>query len=112
MGFALENFDLVGTWRDRDGDSPIDSTGQLADGTPIAGIADLRRALLDRSHAFLTNATQKLLVYALGRPVTYRDMPMVRAIVGRAEANGHRFSSLLLGIVESGAFRMRRREAS
>jgi cytochrome c551/c552 len=112
MGFALENFDLVGTWRDRDGESPIDASGQLADGTSIEGVADLRRALLDRSDAFMTTVTQKLMVYALGRPVSFRDMPTVRAIVRRADANGDRFSSLLLGIVESDAFRMRRRETS
>ena len=72
MGFALENFDLVGTWRDRDGEAPIDSSGQLADGTPINGPADLRNALLDRSDAFMTTVTEKLLIYALGRPVTTR----------------------------------------
>ena len=112
MGFALENFDLVGTWRDLDGEAPVDSSGQLADGTPLNGPADLRKALLSRSDAFMTTVTEKLLIYALGRPVHYADMPTVRAIVRRAAANDHRFSSLLLGIVESDAFQKRIKKES
>ena len=107
MGFALENFDLVGTWRDTDATIPIDSTGQLADGTPLKGQADLRKALLSRSEPFMTTATEKLMTYALGRPVHAEDMPAVRQIVRRAGANGNRFSALVLGIVESPSFRMR-----
>jgi hypothetical protein len=109
LGFSLENFDLVGTWREFDGPTPIDATGQLADGTPLAGPADLRRALLSRSGAFVTTATEKLLIYALGRPVNYHDMPTVRAIVRRAAANDNRFSSLMLGVIESAPFQMRRK---
>jgi hypothetical protein len=93
MGFALENFDLVGGWREFDGPSRIDSKGQLADGTPVGGPADLRRAVLSRSDAFMTTATEKLMTYALGRPVHDYDMPAVRAIVRRAGANNNRFSS-------------------
>ena len=107
MGFALENFDLVGQWRELDGPTPIDSTGQLADGTPVSGPADLRRAVLSRSDAFMTTATEKLLTYALGRPVHYvrhaggaRDRP---ARGGERQ----RFSSLVLGIIESDAFQKR-----
>jgi hypothetical protein len=108
MGFALENFDLVGTWRDREGEAPIDSSGQLADGTPLNGPADLRTALMDRSGAVMTTVTEKLLIYALGRPVDHAtDMPTVRAITRRAAANDNRFSSLLLGIVESDPFQKR-----
>jgi hypothetical protein len=107
MGFALENFDLVGTWRDREGDAPIDSTGQLADGTPLQGPADLRNALLSRSGPFMTTVTEKLLIYALGRPLDYTDMPAVRAIVRRAAAEENHFSAVLLGIVESDAFQKR-----
>jgi hypothetical protein len=107
MGFALENFDLVGTWRDREGDAPIDSTGQLADGTPLQGPADLRNALLSRSGPFMTTVTEKLLIYALGRPLDYTDMPAVRAIVRRAAAAENHFSAVLLGIVESDAFQKR-----
>jgi hypothetical protein len=104
LGFALENFDLVGAWREDDGGVPIDASGQLADGTPITGPGDLRRALLDRSDAFLTTATEKLLTYALGRAVHFDDMPAVRAILRRAAASDYRFSSLVLGVVESEQF--------
>jgi hypothetical protein len=107
MGFALENFDLVGTWRTLDSGAPIDTSGQLADGTPLRGVADLRQALLGRSDAVMKTVTAKLLTYALGRPVDYADMPTVRAIVRRAAANDNRFSSVLLGIVESDPFQKR-----
>jgi mono/diheme cytochrome c family protein len=107
MGFALENFDLVGGWREFDGPSRIDSKGQLADGTPVNGPADLRQAVLSRSDAFMTTATEKLLTYALGRPVHDYDMPAVRAIVRRAGTNNNRFSSLVMGIIESDSFQKR-----
>jgi len=107
MGFALENFDLIGEWREFDGPSRIDSTGQLADGTPVKGPGDLRRAVLGRADAFMTTATEKLYTYALGRPVHSYDMPTVRAIVRRAAANDNRFSSLVMGIIESDAFQKR-----
>jgi mono/diheme cytochrome c family protein len=107
MGFALENFDLIGAWRETEAGAPVDTTGRLADGTPLKGAADLREALLGRSDMIVTTATEKLLIYALGRPVHYYDMPTVRAIVRRAAANGNRFSSILLGIVESDAFQKR-----
>jgi mono/diheme cytochrome c family protein len=107
MCFALENFDLVGGWREFDGPSRIDSKGQLADGTPVSGPADLRQAVLSRSDAFMTTAAEKLLTYALGRPVHDYDMPTVRAIVRRAGANNNRFSSLVMGIIESDSFQKR-----
>jgi mono/diheme cytochrome c family protein len=107
MGFALENFDLIGQWRTMDGPGRIDSTGQLADGTPVNGPADLRRAVLSRSDTFMTTATEKLMTYALGRPMEYYDMPSVRGIVRRAAANDNRFSSLVMGIIESDAFQKR-----
>jgi hypothetical protein len=107
LGFALENFDLVGTWRDFDGPAPIDASGRLADGTAINGPAALRDALLSRSDAFVTTAAEKLLVYALGRPSEHTDMPLIRSIVRRTAGNGHRFSSLVLGIVESDPFQKR-----
>jgi len=107
IGFALENFDLVGTWRDVDGKSPVDASGQLVDGTKLNGPGDLRAALLSRSDAFVTSATEKLFTYALGRPVQYFDMPTVRAVVQRAAQNDYRFSSLVLGVVSSDAFQMK-----
>jgi hypothetical protein len=107
LGFSLENFDLVGAWRETDEGSPIDSTGQLADGTRIAGPADLRAALLSRTDAFVTTVTEKLLIYALGRPVHYYDRPQVRSLVRQAGANGNRFSAIVQGIVESDVFQKR-----
>ena len=104
MGFALENFDLIGEWREYDGPTKIDSTGQLADGTPVSGPKDLREAVLNRSDSFMTTAAEKLYTYALGRPVHSYDMPTVRGIVRRAAANDNRFSSLIMGIIESDAF--------
>src|SRR5688572_15324610 len=107
MGFALENFDLIGSWRETDGPAPIDATGQLADGTPLKGPADLRQAVLSRSEPFMTVVTEKLLTYGLGRPVHHYDMPTVRSNVRRANREGNRFSSLLMGIVESDSFKKR-----
>jgi hypothetical protein len=107
LGFALENYDLIGAWREMDGPAKIDSTGRLADGTPLAGPVDLRQAVLSRSGAFVTTATEKLFIYALGRPVHYYDMPLVRSVVRRASKDGNRFSALVLGIVESDAFQKR-----
>jgi hypothetical protein len=80
---------------------------RLADGTPLQGPADLRAAILSRSEMFVTTAAEKLLIYALGRPVHYYDMPAVRSIIRRAAADGYRFSSIVLGIVESDAFQKR-----
>ena len=104
IGFALENFDMVGTWRELDGKTPIDASGQLVDGTKLTGVADLRNSLLSRREMFVSTATQKLLTYATGRTLEYYDMPGVRAIVKQAAANDYRFSSLVLGIIQSDAF--------
>ena len=107
MGFALENFDLVGAWRESDGSLPIDASGQLADGTPIRGPVDLRKAIMSRGDAFVTTTTEKLLIYALGRPIHHYDMPVVRSIVRRAARDGNKFSALLFGIIESDSFQKR-----
>jgi hypothetical protein len=110
LGFALEGFDAVGARRLRDGAYPIDASGQLYDGTKVDGPVSLRRALVDRSDVFVRNFTQNLLTYALGRGVEYYDMPAVRSIARNAAANQNRFSSLVLGIVNSVPFQMRRAE--
>jgi hypothetical protein len=110
LGFALEGFDAVGARRIRDGAFPIDASGQLYDGTKVDGPVSLRRALVDRSDVFVRNFTQNLLTYGLGRGVEYYDMPAVRAIVRDAGAKQNRFSSLVLGIVNSVPFQMRRAE--
>jgi hypothetical protein len=107
LGFALENFDAVGAWRTRDGGAPIDPSGQLADGTSVDGVLMLRQALMKRSEVLVTTLTEKLMTYGVGRGVSYYDMPAVRAVVRAAARNNYRFSSLILGIVNSQPFRMR-----
>jgi mono/diheme cytochrome c family protein len=107
IGLTLENFDHVGKWRTADGKTPIDATAQLVDGTKLDGPLSLRRALLERSDVFATVATEKLLIYALGRAVQFQDMPAVRAIIRDAARDKYRFSSLVLGIVKSTPFQMR-----
>ena len=113
LGFALENFDGIGRWRDMDGPTPIDASGVLPDGTAFDGPVEFREALLDRSGEFVRTFAEKLMTYALGRPVQHYDIPAVRAILRDAAAEDHRWSSLVLGIVESPPFQMRRvREAA
>ena len=107
IGFALENFDAVGTWRTREAGGPIDASGELADGSKVDGVAALRRALVSHPDVFVGTLTEKLLTYALGRGLDYPDMPAVRAIVASASRDGYRFSSIVLGIVNSTPFRMR-----
>jgi hypothetical protein len=110
IGFALENFDLVGRWRELDGDARIDATAEMVDGTRLNGPASLRQALLDRSGMFVTVGAEKLMTYALGRTITAQDMPAVRAVVRGAAANDNRFSSLVLGVVKSAPFQMRTKD--
>jgi hypothetical protein len=112
VGFALENFDPIGAWRDRDGDSPIDASGTLVDGTRIDGAADLTQALLGHQVLFVTNVTEKLMIYALGRAIEPHDMPTIRAIVRQAQRQDLRFSSLILGIVQSPLFLQRMKAPS
>lgn len=107
IGFAMENFDAVGAWRTTDAGNPIDASGELADGTKIDGVVSLRNALVSRPDMFAGTLTKKLLIYALGRGLDYRDMPTVRAIVRDASRNDYRFSSLVLGVVNSTPFQMR-----
>ncbi len=106
IGLALENFDAVGTWRTEDGDSPIDASGVLVDGSKLDGVASLRESLLRRSDQFVRVVTEKMLTYALGRGVEYQDMPLVRSIVRDSAEGNYRFSSIVLGIVKSAPFQM------
>jgi hypothetical protein len=106
IGFALENYDLIGKWRDTDGGVPVNASGTLVDGTPLDGPESLRRALDGRRDAFVRNTAEKLLTYALGRRIEWFDMPAVRAIVAGA-APDYRFSSLVVGIVKSVPFQFR-----
>jgi hypothetical protein len=107
-GFALENFNSVGQWRDAGPDgAPVDTAGILADGTRVDGPIALRNAILSRPEAFVTTLTDRVLTYALGRGLEPADMPVVRRIVKKAAQNDYRFSSIIQGIVESAPFQMR-----
>ena len=120
-GFALEHFDAVGQWRTLDDTRPlpwvraegypaIDATGKLPDGTTFDGPAELKKALVSRPDRFVKTVTEKLMIYALGRGVEYYDMPSIRQIARDAQANDYRFSTLLMGVVNSEPFQMRRSE--
>jgi hypothetical protein len=106
IGFALENFDAVGAWRSDDAGSAVDASGELADGTKVNGVVELRHALLNRPESFVTAVTEKLMTYALGRGLDARDMPQVRAIVRNAKRDNYRLSSLILEVARSTPFRM------
>jgi hypothetical protein len=110
IGLALENFDVTGVWRTRDAGAVIDASSTMFDGSPLTGPADLRRALLTYSDAFVRNLTENLMTYAIGRRVEYYDMPAVRTIARDAARQGHRVSALVLGIVKSAPFQMSRAE--
>jgi hypothetical protein len=108
LGIALENFNAIGQWRDKDIDAgaAIDAGGQLSDGTPLEGPDDLRNALLVRREQFVQTFTENLMTFALGRGVKFYDMPRVRAIVRDASKQDYRLSAIVLGIVGSDAFQM------
>lgn len=107
IGMAMENFNALGQWRDKDidADTPIDAKGKLADGTPINGINDLRNYLVGHAPQFVQTFTENLMSYGLGRGLAYYDMPTVRAIVRDTAKDHYRFSSIVLAIVNSPAFR-------
>lgn len=110
IGLALENFDAIGRWRQKDYDTGtvIEASGEMAGGHAVKGPADVRRVLMTRPEQFVQTVTQKLMTYALGRPLEYHDMPTVRAVVREAAKSDDRFSALILGIAESPAFQMQR----
>jgi len=109
LGFALENFDAVGIYRtkDRIAGTPIDASGELPDGTKINGPDDLRKALTARPDQFVQTLTEKLMTYATGRAVSYRDMPTVRAIVRDSAKDNYRFSTIVMRIINSDQFQKR-----
>ncbi|MGH9332354.1 MAG: DUF1592 domain-containing protein [Vicinamibacteria bacterium] len=108
IGFSLENFDAVGAWRVKDSGFDVDPSGTLFDGTTLSGPVGLREHLLRSETLFIRNFTRHLLMFALGRVVQHYDMPAVRSIAAEAAGSEYRFSSLVMGIVESTPFRMRR----
>jgi cytochrome c553 len=111
LGLALENFDVTAAWRIKDNGVAVDSNGVLYDGTQISGPAGLREALLAHSESLIRNFTENLMQYGLGRRIEYFDQPALRAIVRKAAGNDYRFSSFVLGVVNSAAFQMSRADA-
>lgn len=107
-GFSLENYDAIGRWRLQDGTAALDVSGSLPDGSKFTGVDGLQKAVLARPELFASALTEKLMTYALGRGVEWFDAPAVRRVVAGAGANDYRFSSIILGIVESTPFEMRR----
>ena len=111
IGLALDNFDVTGRWRIRENGVPLDTQGELYDdGTPVTSPEDLRQALLQRPIPLVRTFTENLMAYALGRRIEYFDQPTIRAIA--AEADDYRVTSFILGVVNSGAFQMRRAETT
>ena len=107
IGFALENFDGIGLWRSTDENQPVDPKSTVYDNSQVDGPKTLREWILKNySHQFVEVASEKLLVYGLGRGVEYQDMPLVRSIAREADANGDRFSALVLSVVKSRPFQM------
>jgi hypothetical protein len=111
LGFALDHFDAVGKWRTADAGTAVDATGELPDGTRFGGLEGLRTLLLGRREQFVSTVTEKLLAYALGRAVEHYDLPAVRKIVRDAARSDYHWSAVILGIVNSVPFQMRRAES-
>jgi hypothetical protein len=112
LGFALEPFDAVGKWRMvAEGGSPLDASGALVDGSRFEGPDGLRTLLINRREQFVRTVTEKLMTYALGRRLEFYDQPAVRRIVRDAAASDYRWSSIVLGIVNSVPFQMRRAQS-
>jgi hypothetical protein len=109
LGFALENFDAIGRWRATDDTAaPIDASGTLPDGSRFQGPDGLRDVLLARKQEFVTTLAEKLLTYAVGRGLEHSEMPAVRTVAREASAHDYRWSSVVLGVVRSMPFQMRR----
>jgi hypothetical protein len=108
IGLAFENFDVTGAWRNRDEGNPIDTDGELYDGTPLTGVDDIREAIMSRPEVFYRIFTENMMAYALGRRVEYYDMPSVRQITEDAAEDEYRLSAFVLGVVNSPAFRTSR----
>jgi mono/diheme cytochrome c family protein len=108
IGLAMENYDAIGRWRDRDAEAnaPIDAKTVLPNGRPVDGPSELRDALFGGRDLFVRAFTEKLMMYAVGRELEYFDMPQVRAVVRRAAAQDYRMSAIVSGIVSSDAFRL------
>jgi hypothetical protein len=112
LGFSLENFDAIGRWRTRDSGGPIDAASVFADGTPIDGVAGLRRFVLSRTDGLRATLAARMLTYAIGRQLTVHDQPAVRAIEQATRAGGDTWSALVQAVVRAVPFQMRSRAAS
>ncbi len=112
MGLAMENFDAVGQWRTTEVGSPIDSVGVITDGTRIDGIKGLRDLPMRKREMFAEVVIENLLTYAIGRGLDYNDMPLVRSLAHNAAKDDYRFSSLIMGVVQSPAFTMNMKSAA
>jgi hypothetical protein len=113
IGLALDNFDVTGTWRVRENGMALDTRGEFYDGTPITSPREVADALLKRPVPLMRTLTENLMAYALARRVEYYDQPTIRSIVAEAEDDGrYRMQSLILGVVRSDAFRMKRAPAA
>jgi len=110
IGFAMENFDAVGRWREIDAGRPIDASGVFPDGTAFDGTSGLKKVLLKQSDQFISTVAERLLMYAIGRNLQYYDQPSVRAIVREASAGNYTLPALVMGVVKSRPFQMREAE--
>jgi len=108
LGFALENFDGVGEWRVKEQGGKVDPVGQLADGTKVDGPVALRQALNKHPEMFVRTVTEKLMTYGMGRGLDYTDMPLVRSIARETAAGNYKWSVLVMGIVKSAPFQMKK----
>lgn len=107
LGFALENFDAIGGFRDHDGGNPIDTKSTLPDGTVVDGVEGVRKLVLRDPERFASAVTEKLMMYAIGRNVQYYDVPSIRKIVRQAKQGNYAFATLVEGVVQSAPFQMR-----
>src|SRR5262249_12789243 len=110
LGFALEHFDAIGSWREQDGKFAIETAGTLPDGRSFKGHEDLRALMKVDAKSFTEGLAEKMLIYALGRGLEHSDKKNVRTIADKVAKDGYRFSSLVLGIVQSDAFQGKGRE--
>jgi hypothetical protein len=110
IGFGLENFDAIGNWREKDGKAPIDASGKLPNGKTFNGPTELAKLLRSQKDDFAECITEKMMIYALGRGLESYDRPALKKIAAGAAANQYRFSSIVLGIVKSMPFEMRKGE--
>ena len=108
IGLALDHFDVTGKWRVRENGIPLDTRGDFYDGTPVQTPSELAEVLLKRPLPLVRTFTENLMAYALGRRVEYYDQTALREIVQQAEASDYAITDLVMGVVGSDAFRMKR----